>query len=157
MSQTFCTSRTRFRTKLSFIAYHVPRECKVVLIGHSAGAYIALQMMKRYHDKDKFLKGFFYFPPLSTSWSLRVAGCGGWCASTFNGRFFSWLFFFSLMPSMLKKVVDWMVDALEQTIFPRKYSQCHPCFPQLPRDGEHVTNWTRPRHHQGHWHEQCQW
>jgi len=33
--------------KLAFLRKHVPRETSLVLVGHSIGCYIILQMMKR--------------------------------------------------------------------------------------------------------------
>lgn len=36
--------------KLAFIRTHVPRETSLVLVGHSIGCYIILEMMKRSPD-----------------------------------------------------------------------------------------------------------
>ncbi|EDO46263.1 predicted protein, partial [Nematostella vectensis] len=89
--------------KLSFIAYHIPKDCKVILVGHSIGAYIVLQMMKRYHDKDKFIKGILLFPTIEhvmDSPSGRL-----WWVLCF---YLQWPFLFltlcfSLMPSVFQK------------------------------------------------------
>lgn len=50
--------------KLAFLAYYIPAHCRVILIGHSIGAYIALEMLKRYHNKDKILKCVLLFPTI---------------------------------------------------------------------------------------------
>ena len=89
--------------KLSFIAYHLPQDCKVILIGHSAGAYIALQMMKRYHDKEKFIKGILLFPAIEHVME-SPSGRLWWVACFyFQWPFLLMTFFFSLMPSFFKK------------------------------------------------------
>lgn len=89
--------------KLSFIAYHLPKDCKVVLIGHSAGAYIALQMMKRYHDKDKFLKGIMLFPAIEHVMESPSGRLWWVVCFYFQWPFLLMTFFFSLMPSFFKK------------------------------------------------------
>ncbi|XP_026166552.1 lipid droplet-associated hydrolase isoform X1 [Mastacembelus armatus] len=49
--------------KLAFLRKHVPRETSLVLVGHSIGCYIILEMMKR--DPDlKVLKAIMLFPTI---------------------------------------------------------------------------------------------
>lgn len=49
--------------KLSFLREHVPRETPLVLIGHSIGCYIILEMMKR-DPQLKVLKAVMLFPTI---------------------------------------------------------------------------------------------
>ncbi|KAF0044682.1 lipid droplet-associated hydrolase [Scophthalmus maximus] len=49
--------------KLAFLREHVPRETRLVLVGHSIGCYVILEMMKR--DPDlKILKAVMLFPTI---------------------------------------------------------------------------------------------
>lgn len=50
--------------KLAFLAYYIPAHSRVILIGHSIGAYIALEMLKRYHDRQKIFKCVLLFPTI---------------------------------------------------------------------------------------------
>lgn len=49
--------------KLSFLRKHVPRETRLVLIGHSIGCFIILEMMKR-DPELKVLKAVMLFPTI---------------------------------------------------------------------------------------------
>lgn len=49
--------------KLAFLKKHVPRETSLVLIGHSIGCYIILEIMKR-DPKLKVLKAIMLFPTI---------------------------------------------------------------------------------------------
>lgn len=49
--------------KLAFLRNHVPRETSLVLIGHSIGCYIILEMMKR-NPERKVLKALLLFPTI---------------------------------------------------------------------------------------------
>ncbi|XP_028251447.1 lipid droplet-associated hydrolase [Parambassis ranga] len=49
--------------KLAFIRKHVPRETSLVLVGHSIGCYIILEMMKR-NPELKTLKAVMLFPTI---------------------------------------------------------------------------------------------
>ncbi|XP_053291205.1 lipid droplet-associated hydrolase [Pleuronectes platessa] len=49
--------------KLAFLRKHVPRETSLVLIGHSIGCYIILEMMKR-DPELKILKAVMLFPTI---------------------------------------------------------------------------------------------
>lgn len=49
--------------KLSFLRKHVPRETPLVLVGHSIGCYIILEMMKR-DPQLKVLKAVMLFPTI---------------------------------------------------------------------------------------------
>ncbi|KAK7904473.1 hypothetical protein WMY93_017080 [Mugilogobius chulae] len=49
--------------KLTFLRKHVPRETRLVLIGHSIGCYIILEMMKR-DPELKVLKAVMLFPTI---------------------------------------------------------------------------------------------
>ncbi|XP_035531830.1 lipid droplet-associated hydrolase-like [Morone saxatilis] len=47
--------------KLAFLSKHVPRETSLVLVGHSIGCYIILDMMKRNPElKDKMFSLYMY-------------------------------------------------------------------------------------------------
>ncbi|KAK2825861.1 hypothetical protein Q5P01_020075 [Channa striata] len=49
--------------KLTFLRKHVPRETSLVLVGHSIGCYIILEMMKR-DPELKILKAVMLFPTI---------------------------------------------------------------------------------------------
>ncbi|XP_043532770.1 lipid droplet-associated hydrolase [Chiloscyllium plagiosum] len=49
--------------KLSFLRKHVPKDVKLVLIGHSIGCYMILEMMKR-EPKLQVLKAVLLFPTI---------------------------------------------------------------------------------------------
>ncbi|KAG5855998.1 hypothetical protein ANANG_G00003060 [Anguilla anguilla] len=49
--------------KLAFLREHVPREAKLVLIGHSIGCYIIIEMMKR-DPELQVLKSVLLFPTI---------------------------------------------------------------------------------------------
>ncbi|XP_008299196.1 lipid droplet-associated hydrolase [Stegastes partitus] len=49
--------------KLAFLRKHVPRETSLVLVGHSIGCYIILEMMKR-NPELKVLKAVMLFPTI---------------------------------------------------------------------------------------------
>uniref|UniRef100_A0AAQ4P6F5 Lipid droplet-associated hydrolase n=1 Tax=Gasterosteus aculeatus aculeatus TaxID=481459 RepID=A0AAQ4P6F5_GASAC len=49
--------------KLAFIRRHVPRETSLVLVGHSIGCYIILDIMKR-NPKLKIIKAVLLFPTI---------------------------------------------------------------------------------------------
>ncbi|XP_051252257.1 lipid droplet-associated hydrolase [Dicentrarchus labrax] len=49
--------------KLAFLSKHVPRETSLVLVGHSIGCYIILDMMKR-NPELKILKAIMLFPTI---------------------------------------------------------------------------------------------
>lgn len=44
--------RGQIEHKLSFIRKNVPKDVKLVLIGHSIGAYMIIEMMKRAQDVE---------------------------------------------------------------------------------------------------------
>ncbi|XP_008571555.1 PREDICTED: UPF0554 protein C2orf43 homolog isoform X2 [Galeopterus variegatus] len=49
--------------KLAFLRTHVPKEMKLVLIGHSIGCYISLQMLKRTPELP-VIRSFLLFPTI---------------------------------------------------------------------------------------------
>ncbi|XP_008050286.2 lipid droplet-associated hydrolase [Carlito syrichta] len=49
--------------KLAFLRTHVPKEMKLVLIGHSVGSYISLQMLKR-EPELPVIRSFLLFPTI---------------------------------------------------------------------------------------------
>ncbi|XP_062934781.1 lipid droplet-associated hydrolase [Cynocephalus volans] len=49
--------------KLAFLRTHVPKEMKLVLIGHSIGCYISLQMLKRAPELP-VIRSFLLFPTI---------------------------------------------------------------------------------------------
>ncbi|XP_038585596.1 lipid droplet-associated hydrolase [Micropterus salmoides] len=49
--------------KLAFLRKHVPRETSLVLVGHSIGCYIILEMMKR-NPELKIIKAVMLFPTI---------------------------------------------------------------------------------------------
>ncbi|XP_034051236.1 lipid droplet-associated hydrolase [Thalassophryne amazonica] len=54
---------TQIEHKLDFLRKHVPRETSLVLVGHSIGCYIILEMMKR-DPELKILKAVMLFPTI---------------------------------------------------------------------------------------------
>lgn len=89
--------------KLAFLAYYIPAHAKVILIGHSIGAYIALEMLKRYHDKEKVLKCVLLFPTIE-----RVDSAPSGKFWKFICHYFHWPFlvgtaFASFLPSVVQR------------------------------------------------------
>ncbi|KAJ0063316.1 hypothetical protein NL108_016299, partial [Boleophthalmus pectinirostris] len=50
--------------KLAFLRKHVPRETRLILVGHSIGCYIILEMMKRDPELKVVLKAVMLFPTI---------------------------------------------------------------------------------------------
>ncbi|XP_048831193.1 lipid droplet-associated hydrolase isoform X2 [Brienomyrus brachyistius] len=55
--------RGQIEHKMAFLKRHVPRDTKLVLIGHSIGCYIILEMMKR-DPQMQVLKALLLFPTI---------------------------------------------------------------------------------------------
>lgn len=53
----------QIRHKLAFVQHHVPRGTRLVLLGHSIGCYMILEMMKR-NPELKVLKAVLLFPTI---------------------------------------------------------------------------------------------
>ncbi|XP_060128421.1 lipid droplet-associated hydrolase [Zootoca vivipara] len=53
--------RGQIEHKLSFIRKNVPKDVKLVLIGHSIGAYMIIEMLKRARDVE-IIRGLLLFP-----------------------------------------------------------------------------------------------
>ena len=94
--------------KLAFLAYYIPTHCRVILVGHSIGAYIALEMLKRYHDKEKVLKCVLLFPTIE-----RVDSAPSGKFWKFICHYLHWPFLMgtavaSFLPSLLQRwAVGW--------------------------------------------------
>lgn len=94
--------------KLAFLAYYIPAHCRVILVGHSIGAYIALEMLKRYHDKEKVLKCVLLFPTIE-----RVDSAPSGKFWKFICHYLHWPFLMgtavaSFLPSLLQRwAVGW--------------------------------------------------
>ncbi|XP_072314263.1 lipid droplet-associated hydrolase [Eucyclogobius newberryi] len=90
--------------KLTFLRRHVPRETRLVLIGHSIGCYIILDMMKR-DPELKVLKAVMLFPTIE-----RMARTPQGRAVTpvlCHLRYVAYLpvFLLSLLPESLKRAL----------------------------------------------------
>ena len=91
--------------KLSFIQEYLPMNSKLILIGHSVGAYIIMEMMQRLAHTDRLLKAIFLFPTME-----RITKTSkGWFWATLAG-FVKWplmvvAYAFNLLPYRLRKRV----------------------------------------------------
>ncbi|KAJ1527682.1 hypothetical protein ONE63_007641 [Megalurothrips usitatus] len=79
----------QINNKREFIKRYVPKNCKIHLLGHSVGAYMALQLLKEDDVADQVQGSYLLFPVLEN------------IAETPNGRFFTkvavkmlWLVYF---------------------------------------------------------------
>ncbi|KAM6968649.1 lipid droplet-associated hydrolase [Tautogolabrus adspersus] len=105
--------------KLAFLRKHVPRETSLVLVGHSIGCYIILEMMKRDPDLN-ILKAVMLFPTIE-----RMAQTPQGKVMTpvlCQMRYVAYLpvFLLSLLPERLKtsliKLVFSGIKSLDQTV-----------------------------------------
>lgn len=98
--------------KLSFLREHVPRETRLVLIGHSIGCYIILDMMKR-DPGLKVLKSVLLFPTIER---MAVTPQGKVMTPVLcHLRYAAYLpiFLLSLLPERLKAcAVRWVLGGL---------------------------------------------
>ena len=94
--------------KLAFLAYYILPKTKVILIGHSVGAYIALEVLKRYHDRSKILKCILLFPTIE-----RVDSSPSGRFWTFVSHYLHWpclvaTVLVSLLPSFAQRwTINW--------------------------------------------------
>lgn len=105
--------------KLSFLRKHVSRETRLVLIGHSIGCYIILEMMKR-DPELKVLKAVMLFPTIER---MAVTPQGRVVTPLIcQMRYLSYLpvFLLSLLPESLKhslvRLVLGGIRSLDQTM-----------------------------------------
>ncbi|KAM3595268.1 uncharacterized protein V6R79_020840 [Siganus canaliculatus] len=105
--------------KLAFLRKHVPKETSLVLVGHSIGCYIILEMMKR-NPELKVLKAVMLFPTIE-----RMAQTPQGKVMTpvlCQMRYLAYLplFFLSLLPESLKasliKLVFGAIRSLDHTV-----------------------------------------
>ena len=89
--------------KLAFLAYYIPEHSKVILIGHSIGAYIALEMMKRYHDKEKVLKCVLLFPTIERMDSAPSGRFWKFICHYLHWPFLMGTAFVSFLPSFVQR------------------------------------------------------
>ncbi|XP_076834036.1 lipid droplet-associated hydrolase isoform X2 [Brachyhypopomus gauderio] len=90
--------------KLAFLLEHVPRDTQLVLIGHSIGCYIILEMMKR-DPELKVLKSIMLFPTIERM--ARTPQGKVLTPALCHLRYGAYLpvFLLSLLPAWLKAVV----------------------------------------------------
>ena len=88
---------------MCFLAYHIPQNCKVILIGHSLGAYISLEILKRYHDNAKILKTVLLFPTIENVGSSPSGKFWKFICFYFQYPFLVATLLASLMPSFVQK------------------------------------------------------
>ncbi|XP_037550694.1 lipid droplet-associated hydrolase [Nematolebias whitei] len=107
--------------KLAFLRERVPRETGLVLVGHSIGCYIILEMIKR-NPELKVLKAIMLFPTIE-----RMAQSPQGKVMTpvlCQMRYLAYLpvFFFSLLPASLRsflvKLTLGHISSLDQCIIP---------------------------------------
>lgn len=105
--------------KLAFLRKHVPKETSLVLVGHSIGCYIILEMMKR-NPELKVLKAVMLFPTIE-----RMAQTPRGKVMTpvlCQMRYLAYLplFFLSLLPEGLKasliKLVFGAIRSLDHSV-----------------------------------------
>ena len=77
--------------KLAFVYNFLPPDSELILIGHSVGAFMILEIMNRLHHTQRILKGILLFPTIE-----RVT-------KTSNGRFWT------TVASYMARPVLWMV------------------------------------------------
>ena len=96
--------------KLSFITHHVPQYSKLILIGHSVGSYIILQMLKRYHDKERILKAYLLFPTIERISSSRSGNVWAFISFILFWPFVISTWVFSFLPlSVQKYSIGWFM------------------------------------------------
>nr|UCK81627.1 proteasome inhibitor PI31 subunit [Arenicola marina] len=61
--ENYCSLQGQVRHKLRFVADHIPRDTRLILIGHSIGCYMILHMLKKL-DTSRVLKGLLLFPTI---------------------------------------------------------------------------------------------
>lgn len=95
--------------KLAFINYHIAPEYRLILIGHSIGAHIILQILKRLDDKgDRVLKAVLLFPTIERITASPSGKFWGALSSYFNYPLALIAFLFSIMPrSVRKSAIEW--------------------------------------------------
>ena len=91
---------------MAFIEDCIPQEAKIILIGHSIGAYIILKLLKHSKRSSDILKAILLFPTIEK----MALSPSGWHVSPIV-NYFKWPVVFlssmvSWLPAFLKK---WMV------------------------------------------------
>ena len=106
-SGTF-TLKQQIEHKIAFLEEHISPRSKLVLIGHSIGAYIILQLLKNEHIRSHILKAILLFPTIE-----RMASTPSGVIVTPFANYFKWPAVLatglaSLIPDTIKKsLIQW--------------------------------------------------
>jgi pimeloyl-ACP methyl ester carboxylesterase len=112
------TCRMQVQHKLDFIEKHIPSDVKLILVGHSIGGFMAVEIMKGIADRDQILHSILLMPALN---DLRSSiGATFFAVGNFF-RVFIYLFVFivSLFPekfmlNCFKKVTSLFVNDVDE-------------------------------------------
>lgn len=103
-SEEYFDLQGQIEHKKEFIRKYLSEDCKVILIGHSVGAYIILKMMEDNEINEKVEKSFLLFPVFEKMDETRNGKLLGWIRLFYPFvLFFMWLI--SLLPSVILKIV----------------------------------------------------
>lgn len=122
--------------KKVFLEEHIPPKSKVILIGHSIGAYIILQLLKNCHRASDVTKGILLFPTIER---MAISPSGRYVTPMVT--YFKWLALsavtaFSILPECVKKgLVRWWfsnrkksshssVDSVLKLLTPQSINGC---------------------------------
>ena len=83
--------------KLAFVYNYLPPDSKLILIGHSVGAYIILEIMRRLHPSDRIVKCILLFPTIE-----RIT-------KTSSGKFWTTVAYFMTKPLLW---LIWLFNAM---------------------------------------------
>lgn len=135
--------------KLSFITHHLPQYSRLILIGHSVGSYIILQMLKRYHNKERILKSYLLFPTIERISSSRSGNVWAFISYILFWPFVLSTWAFSLLPwSVQKYSIGWFLWLKHNAYHPTTIDATHAFLTytsvsnilQVGRDIFHVDN-----------------
>lgn len=95
--------------KLDYITQWIPKSTNLILIGHSIGAHIAIEVMKSLPDV-RVARSFLLFPTIER---MAISPNGARLAPKFDSKFFrtalaSFVFLTSLLPNSIReRIIRW--------------------------------------------------
>lgn len=104
--------------KLAFVYNFLPPESKLILIGHSVGAYIILEIMRRLQYTDRVIKGVLLFPTIE-----RIT-------KTSSGKFWTTVAYYMTKPVLW---IIWLFNALPFKV-QLSFVKCLVCFRRFCKD-----------------------
>ena len=90
---------------MCFLDCHIPQKSKVILVGHSLGAYMSLEILRTYRDRAKIIKTVLLFPAIEN------------VGSSPNGRLWKFICFYLHYPVLVATVLASLLPS-----FVRKWS-----------------------------------